>query len=101
MLATLKAYALVGSRANSMTSAFGSWFSYPWPTFAISVSDGASNRNGRWHTVSHGVQFVNHVLLVVGIGRLEALRREQPWNAFFLDFHMVVERRNGIFVAGE
>lgn len=47
------------------------------------------------------VQLINHERLVVGVGRLEALRREEPGDAISLQLGMVVQRRDSVEAAGE
>jgi hypothetical protein len=100
MLATLKRCALVGSRANSITSFFGSWFSFGVPSLSSQSLPAILSQLGRWlHTVRLLVQLIDHVLLVISVGNFEALWAEQAWYAIFLEIAMVQQARTCV-VAG-
>jgi len=101
MLAMLKAYALVGSRAKSMTSDFAVWFSYGVSGTAVLASAASSSVNGRFRTGGRRIQFVDHVLLVIGIGYLEGLLGKQLRHAIALQLSMVFKRGDGVEAAGE
>lgn len=109
MDATLKLYAVVGFRANSMTKLFVSLFSSVVPGQVIvspylkqrrSAIDAAIAIQGRMggvvHTVGGRVQLIHHQLLVVGIRNLEPLGAKQPRYSLFLEHRVVVERRDGV-----
>jgi hypothetical protein len=93
MLATLKRYALAGSRADSMTSDLGSWFSKSVPVVLHQFCRPNVSKECWQHTRCRRVQFVNHVRLVVGIGYLEAPAAQQARHTLLLQLGMVDTQR--------
>lgn len=111
MDATLKPYAMTGFRAHSMIRLLLSWFSSGVPADNHVSPNGVKNQldashiamakhglavDRRTRTGCEGIQFFHHMLLVLGVGNIEALFAKQPRYAILYELWVVLEGRNSV-----